>query len=99
MAHEAVHTHSKMPYYLVFLGLMLGTGLTVAAAYQDLGVFNMPIALAIAAAKAIGVILIFMHVKDSSRLTKITVLCGLFWLAILFFLTMTDYLSRPWSAT
>jgi len=36
-----------------------------------------------------------MHVKDSSRLTRLTVVAGFFWLAILIGITLTDYLSRP----
>jgi hypothetical protein len=36
-------------------------------------------------------------VKDSDRLTKITVLAAAFWLGILLVLTMTDFLSRTWS--
>ena len=88
--------HSRTPYYIVFTVLMVGTGLTVFAAFQNLGIFNAPVALLIAAIKAICVILIFMHVWDSSRLTKITVVAGIFWLLILFVLTMTDYLSRGW---
>jgi cytochrome c oxidase subunit 4 len=42
------------------------------------------------------VILIFMHVKDSTRLTKLTVIAAAFWLCILFVLTMSDFLSRNW---
>jgi len=45
--------------------------------------------------KALLVILFFMHVKDSSRLTRLTVVAGFFWLAILIGITLTDYLSRP----
>src|SRR2546423_1651821 len=56
VAHEH---HSRKPYYLVFAALMLGTTLTVIAAFYDLSPWNMPIALAIAAIKAICVILIF----------------------------------------
>ena len=86
--------HHRRNYYIVFLALMVGTGLTVFAAFKDLGMFNAPIALAIATIKAICVILIFMHVKDSNRLTKITVLAAAFWLAILLVLTMSDFLTR-----
>jgi cytochrome c oxidase subunit 4 len=52
------------------------------------------VALAIAVVKASLVILFFMHVKYSSRLTKMTVGAGLFWLIILLFMTMTDLLTR-----
>jgi cytochrome c oxidase subunit 4 len=91
-----VHVGSKLVYLGVFTALLVGTALTVFAAFQDLGVFNAPIALAIATAKAVLVILFFMHVKESSKLTKTTVIAGAFWLGILFVLTMGDYVSRIW---
>jgi cytochrome c oxidase subunit 4 len=97
--HDHIHDHAakhRLHYFLIFGVLMLGTALTVWAAFMDLGMFNAPIALAIATIKAICVILIFMHVKDSNRLTKVTVLAGAFWLGILCVLTMSDFLSRNW---
>ena len=35
-----------------------------------------------------------MHVKYSTRLIKLTVLAGLYWLGILLALTLGDYLTR-----
>jgi cytochrome c oxidase subunit 4 len=74
----------------------VGTAATVQAAFIDLGALNTPVALAIAVIKATLVVLFFMHVKYSSRLTKLVVTSGLVWLIILFGLTMEDYLSRKW---
>ena len=90
------HEGARTTYYIVFGALLVFTITTVFAAFQDLGIFNAPVALAIATIKAILVILFFMHVKDSSRLTKITVTAAIFWLGLLLVLTMTDYLTRPW---
>jgi cytochrome c oxidase subunit 4 len=81
-------------YYTIFGALMVFTALTVGVAFIDLGVLNFPIALAIAITKATLVILYFMHVIHSSRLTKLIVATGFFFLVILFGLTMTDYLTR-----
>lgn len=83
-------------YYLIFAALMVGTYLTVQAAFIDLGAFNTVVALAIACVKATLVILFFMHVKYSSKLTKLLVGSTFFFLASLFGLTMTDYMSRGW---
>jgi cytochrome c oxidase subunit 4 len=83
-------------YYLVFAALMVGTYLTVQAAYLDLGPFNAMIALGIAVIKATLVVLFFMHVKYSTRLTWAVVAGSLFWLGILFALTFSDYLTRAW---
>lgn len=86
-------------YFAVFTALMVFTGLTVFVAFQDLGFLNNVAALGIAAIKATLVVLFFMHVKYSSRLTKLIVVAGLFWLAILLILTSSDYVSRDWMHT
>jgi cytochrome c oxidase subunit 4 len=88
------HISPKSTYYTIFGLLMVLTAVTVAAAFVHIGVLNFPIALGIAVTKATLVVLFFMHVKYSSRLTKLFVAMAFFFLAILFGLTMTDYLSR-----
>lgn len=90
------HIVPKSTYYLIFLTLMACTGLTVWVAFIDLGAFNSVAALAIAVFKASLVVLYFMHVKYSPRLTKLVVLASLFWLAILLVMTMGDYATRHW---
>ena len=84
-------------YYLIFAALMAGTYITVQAAFVDLGAFNTVVALAIACAKATLVILFFMHVKYSTRLTWAVVAGSIFWLGILLVLTFNDYLTRSWA--
>jgi cytochrome c oxidase subunit 4 len=83
-------------YYSIFGILMLCTLLTVLIAYVDLGRFNIVAALTIAVFKATLVILYFMHVKYSTRLTWAVVAGSVFWLGILLVLTMSDYLTRAW---
>jgi cytochrome c oxidase subunit 4 len=83
-------------YYGVFGALMIGTALTVAAAFVDLGALNNVVMLLIASVKALLVILFFMHVRWSTRLTWVVAASGFVWLIILFGLTMTDYLTRGW---
>ena len=90
------HVAPKSLYVGIFLALMVLTGVTVGVAFIHLGRLNFPVALAIAIAKATLVILFFMHVKYSSRLTKMVVGMSFFFLSILFALTLTDYLSRGW---
>ena|ERR1041385_4217667 len=91
------HISPKSTYFAVFGALMLGTALTVAAAFVDFPAqMNFPIALAIAITKATLVILFFMHVKYGSRLTKLVVGTAFFFLGILLTLTFSDYLSRGW---
>ena len=90
------HVAPRGMYYVVFLALIIGTGLTVAAAEVDLGALNNVLLLAIACAKALLVILFFMHVRWGTRLTWVVVGSGFFWLLIMFSLTMSDYMSRGW---
>lgn len=97
-----MHDHSKSSplktYFAVWLALLAGTGLTYAVAFVDLGPFNPVIALAIATTKALLVALFFMHLKAANeRLLKLVVASTLFFLMILLFLTLTDYISRPWT--
>jgi cytochrome c oxidase subunit 4 len=92
------HTVVSWPTYLgVFLLLCLLTGATVWAAGQDFGPFNTIVALTVAVVKASLVVLFFMHLRYSPRLTMLVVFAGFVWLAILILLTLTDYLSRGWS--
>ena len=82
-------------YALVLLALFVLTGLTVGAAYIDLGeLMNNVLALAIAACKATVVIVFFMHVKGSSSLIKLTAVGGFFWLLIFFVLILADIFTR-----
>ena len=83
-------------YFGVFAILMALTALTVWAAFQHLGIWNTPVALAIAVAKALLVALIFMHLRSSPKLTMIVVSASIAWLAILILITASDYLTRPW---
>ena len=93
---SAAHIAPKSMYYMVFGALVLGTILTVAAAKVDMGALNNIVMLAIACTKASLVILFFMHVRWSSRLTWVVAMAGFFWLLILFGIGMSDYMSRGW---
>ncbi len=90
------HIVSRKVYFLVFAALMVGTIVTYLAAKVDFGneAINTIVALTIAVTKATLVILYFMHVRYSSRLTWLVVAAGIFWLGIMIALTLSDYLSR-----
>lgn len=96
--HAAPHHQAPLTMYFVIFGvLMVLTVVTVAVSRIDLGAFNLPVAMAVAIAKATVVILWFMHVIHSPRLTWIVVISSFLWLAVLFVLTFADYLTRVWS--
>src|SRR5262245_48166125 len=93
------HVSPVSTYLAVFGTLMVLTAATVGAAFVHIGALNFPIAIGIAITKATVVILFFMHVKYSSKLTKFVVASCLFFLCCLFGLTFTDYMSRGWYAS
>lgn len=95
-AHNTPHVLPLSVYWGVFLALVVGTLVTVWSATLDLGVWNTPIALAIACTKALLVILYFMHVKYSTKLTWLFVAAGFLWFLIMVVITMTDFISRGW---
>ena len=102
MASHSEEAHHIVPikvYLAVWAALVVGTVVTWLVAYQDLGQFNVVIALTIAVCKASLVVLFFMHVKYSPKLTKLVVIAGVFWLVILLTMTESDLLTRTWMGT
>jgi len=92
----STHIVSARIYLTIFAALMVLTAITVAVAFLDLGYMNNVAALGIATVKAILVILFFMHVRYSTKLTWLTVFGGFFWLTLFLGLTLSDYASRGW---
>ena len=100
------HIVSPMLYLAILVALLFATGLTVWASFIDLGewhiapgltlFWNPVVALAIACSKGILVVLFFMHVKYSTKLTKLTVMSGFFVFLALIGMTLTDYVTRAW---
>jgi cytochrome c oxidase subunit 4 len=81
----------------VWLTLLIFTGITVGAAFVNLGPFNTVVALCIATFKAILVVLFFMHVKYThEKLTPLVIVSAIFFLFILLALSMADYATRLW---
>ncbi|HEX8255523.1 MAG TPA: cytochrome C oxidase subunit IV family protein, partial [Thermoanaerobaculia bacterium] len=96
--HGAPHHVAPLGmYFAVFFALMILTVLTVWVSRIDLGAFNTAVALAIAIVKATVVILWFMHVIHSPRMTWIVVISSFLWLAVLFVFLFSDYLTRHWN--
>jgi cytochrome c oxidase subunit 4 len=90
------HVVPRRTYYIIFLLLMVCTAITVAVAFVDLGRMNAVVALTIAVFKATLVVLFFMHVKYSPKLTWAVVAGSIFWLGIMLALTISDYATRGW---
>ena len=99
MSEPTEHAHvivSPKVYAGVFGALLFFTALTVGVSYLELGVFNAVAALGIAVIKGVLVVLFFMHIRYSSKLTMLTVAAGFFTFIVLITMTMTDYISRAW---
>lgn len=94
LGHE--HVTPISAYLAIFGALMVLTVITVAVAWVDLGTVNVGVALAVAIVKASLVVLYFMHLKYSSKLTWIVAGAGFFWLLILLGILMADYGTRGW---
>jgi len=95
--HHDEHIVSPKLYMIIGATLLVFTGLTVAASLVDLpGDLNAVVAIAIACIKMTLVVLFFMHVKYSSKLTRLTVAAGFITFCVLIMMTMTDYVSRAW---
>jgi cytochrome c oxidase subunit 4 len=87
-------------YITIFLVLLVGTALTVGAAFLDFPWrLNTIVALTIATVKATFVVLYFMHVRYSARLVWVIVIAAFFWMGIMFAFTFADYFTRGWLST
>jgi cytochrome c oxidase subunit 4 len=93
---SADHVVSWRVYLAVFLALCVFTVISVVVTGYDFGPFNLIVALGVAIAKASLVVLFFRHARYSPRLTGVVIAASLAFFAILVFLTLTDYISRPW---
>jgi cytochrome c oxidase subunit 4 len=94
--HDPSHHIVPVPTYVgVLAALLVLMALTIWVSYQDLGVMNIPIALAIAVTKAVLVVLFFMGVKYGTKLTMLWASIGFIWF-LLMFGTLGDYVSRNW---
>jgi cytochrome c oxidase subunit IV len=90
----SAHVVSPKIYIAVFLALLVFTVTTAAVSFVDLGPFNIVVALAIATIKASLVVLFFMHARYIPGRTQLVIIAGIFWLAIMLSLTLTDYTTR-----
>lgn len=96
-SHEAHHHIVPIPVYLtIFATLIVMTGVTVWASFQDWGDYNIVIALAIATFKATLVVWYFMHVKFASKMTQLATVLGFIWMSIMIGFIVSDYYTRDW---
>ncbi len=88
---------SVRTYIVVWVSLLILTLTTTGVAFIDLGgQWNTLTAVVIAIVKTVLVVVYFMHLRYSSRLTWVFAGAGFFWLIILISLTLGDVLTRQW---
>ena len=80
--------------FLVYLGVLSLTAVTIAVSMAGLGRYTLLFQLLIGAAQATLVTLYWMHLKKSDRVVVLTALASIFWLGICFVLVLSDYLTR-----
>src|SRR5258706_12763977 len=93
---SSTHVVPVRVYLLIFASLLVLTATTVGVAFVDLGPLNNLVAMGIAVVKATLVILFFLHVRYSTKLTSLVVMSGFFTLAIMIGLTLIDYATGGW---
>jgi cytochrome c oxidase subunit IV len=94
--HEPGHILPVRTYLTIYIGLLVLLGATVGAAYINVEPFNFALTMVIALAKAVMILLIFMHVRYSERLIWVFSSAAFLWLAILIALSLNDYFTRGW---
>ena len=99
--HQTDLGHGPVPSAGILVGvaalIVVLTVITTLISHLELGVFNVIIAVLIALIRASVITWVFMGVRYTSNLTKLFVIGGMVWLAIMFFLTLSDYTTRNWN--
>jgi cytochrome c oxidase subunit 4 len=90
------HIVSVRTYLAVAAVLLVLAGTTVGLSFVPLGAWNVPIALAIAATKALLVAVFFMHLRTSTSTSRLVAVAALLWLSILLAGTLDDVVTRGW---
>ena len=98
MSAESHHIIPKATLYKVLGALLVLTVITVAVATPvtgfDVGIFNAVLAMAIATVKAALVVSIFMGLKYDDKLYLGLLLTGVFFLILLFAISVMDIYTR-----
>lgn len=89
------HVTSIGVYLVIYIALMVLLAITVTLDFYLVGTIGLLVAMGIAIVKGLLVVLYFMHLRDSSRLTWVFASAAFLWLAIMAGLTLSDYLTRP----
>jgi cytochrome c oxidase subunit 4 len=79
---------------LTYVALLALVAFTVGSTFIPLGVGNSLINLGIAVLKAGLIGIVFMHLRKAAPLVALSVVVLLFWLVVMYGLTLNDYWTR-----
>jgi cytochrome c oxidase subunit 4 len=92
--HEEHHILPVSTYVLVWIGLMILTGVTVGVYFVDFGPLNAAVAMMVAIVKASLVILFFMGLKYDKRFHSVAFGIGVLFFILFVAMMMLDVVSR-----
>ena len=101
-ANEHQHPPAQFGYLAtVFVVLLAFTGLALIVGFADFGEYKglkVICALGVAGTQAVVLALFMMELRKADRVTALAAGAALFWTAILFGITLTDFLTRHMGA-
>jgi cytochrome c oxidase subunit IV len=96
MANQ-IQRPQRRTLFLVYTGLIALLILTAVGAYAPMGgMAHVLLAFGVSVAKTVLIAFFFMEIHYHNGITRIFAGAGLVWLALLFLLTFSDYLTRHW---
>ncbi|MDZ4694369.1 MAG: cytochrome C oxidase subunit IV family protein [Deltaproteobacteria bacterium] len=93
-AHGAHENHGIKRYVVIYLILLVFTGLTYVTGKMDLGDFNIVLAMAIATTKASLVVMFFMHLWDEGNINRLVFVLSVFFAILLIVGVFGDLIFR-----
>jgi cytochrome c oxidase subunit 4 len=93
-ARDSEHSHSAVPYFIIWALLGLFTLLTYWTGRMHLGTWALPLALTIAVTKSTLVVLFFMHLYEQKGANRLVILTSFLFVALIITLTVADVATR-----
>jgi cytochrome c oxidase subunit 4 len=94
MMETSSHIVSTKTFILIWIALLCLTGVTITAAYMQMGAWSMLANILIASTKASLVLWFFMHLKQETRLFKLLIFVPIITISIIIGLTFFDIWYR-----
>lgn len=86
--------HSSVTYYVIWIALLILTGVTVWTGQMHMPTFGLYLAMIIATTKATLVVLFFMHLWEQKGVNRVTFVSTIAFVIIMLLGVMGDYTTR-----